>query len=175
MKLNLFVYRNAVLSWLVLGVLVNSANAGTPARCTDKCTPNCGSTGDNGLPCLVKVSETKDSNGQWVTTVNTNPICVFSDTDIIWYTSERNSTFTVTFATPHPFASTPAGTFNGKKGQPSGDTASIPQPAPASNCYEYSVKHCIPGRPCAKVDPKVIVNGVRLPPGTGSSKDPVKK
>jgi hypothetical protein len=148
-----FIHRQVVFSLLALAVLGNSAIAGTTVPCSDQCTqPNCGSPGDSGQPCLIKVSQTNGSNP--VATVDKPSICVDSDTDIVWYTSEHKSDFTVTFATPHPFANTPAGVFKGRKGQPSGDTLSS-RPA----CYQYSVQHCVSGA-CAQVDPKVIVNGV---------------
>jgi hypothetical protein len=166
MKLSRFVCRNVGLSWLLLAALVGSA-IGEPGKCLKTCTPNCGSSGPQGVPCSVKVSETGGA-----ATVR-DPICVYSDTDIYWYTSEYKSDFTLIFGPQHPFANTSFGTpakFKGKKGQPSGDTASLE----ADDCYQYSIQHCINGQCTPTVDPKVIVTNVRHHKGHGASKDPVK-
>jgi hypothetical protein len=159
MKLSPFIHRHVVFSWLALALLVNCAIAGTTVPCSNQCTRrNCGSPGDSGQPCVIKVSQTNGSHP--VATVNKPSICVDPDTDIVWYTSEHNSSFTVTFAMAHPFANTPAGVFKGSKGHPSGDTLS----SQTSACYQYSVQHCVSGSACAQVDPKVIVNGVGFRP-----------
>jgi hypothetical protein len=160
MKLSRLVYRNAGLPCLLLAVLVNSAIAGAPGKCADTCTPNCGSA-SSGVPCNVTVSETSGSNP--VATVNRDPICVFSGTKISW-SSDPLSDWTVTFGTSHPFPATTHGKFNGKQGHSAGDTASLPNGSPASVCYQYSVEHCINGKKCAQVDPKVIVTNVRKRP-----------
>jgi hypothetical protein len=168
MKLSHFVYRNVGLSWLVLAVLVNSAN-GAPGSCDKTCRPTCGTYGPNGVPCFVRVSETDGA-----ATVQ-DSICVHAGTDIFWYTSEDKSEFTLIFGTQHPFANTSTGApaiFKGKKGQPSGDTASLA----ADACYQYSVQHCINGKCTPTVDPKVIVTNVRVPPKRHKAAgDPLKK
>jgi hypothetical protein len=168
MKLSCFVCRAAGLSWVVVAVLANSAN-GAPGSCAKTCRPNCGSYGPHGVPCFVKVSETGGA-----ATVQ-DPICVYAGTDIFWYTSEDQSEFTLIFGPQHPFANTSFGTpakFKGKKGQPSGDTASLK----ADACYQYSVQHCINNGQCTPtVDPKVIVTNVRHHKGHGASENPVKK
>ena len=161
MNVSRFVSINVRLSWLVSAVLVNSAIAGTPGQpCkVQSCAKWCGSPGPSGAACWLKVSEANGPTGGPVANVDADPVCVHSDTDIFWYTLEAKSDFTVTFGTTHPFANTPSGVFKGKKVQPAGDTASLPNNSP-SVCYQYSVKHCINGT-CAQIDPKVIVTNVR--------------
>jgi hypothetical protein len=159
MKLICFAYRIVGLSCLVLAVFVDSAMAGSTALCEASSCANkwCGSpgVGPGATACWVKVTEATESNGSRVTKTYPDTVCVHPDTEISWYTLEPNSEFTVTFAT-HPFPNTPSGTFTGKKGQPSGDTAQG-----SSACYQYSVVHCISTGNCAKADPKVIVDSGR--------------
>jgi hypothetical protein len=165
MKLSRFVYRNVALSWMVLWMVlaafVNFANAGTPGMCSDTCTPNCGTSGSSGVACDVAVSETSGPTGP-VSAVNKNPICIFSGTKISW-SSDPLSEFHVIFGASHPFPAVTHGKFDGKPGQSAGETASIP-PGQDSVCYQYSVEHCIKGKKCAQVDPKVIVTSVRKHP-----------
>jgi hypothetical protein len=158
MKLSRFVCRNAGVSCLMLAVLVNSAS-GKPGACTATCTlPICGSNGSGSKtagPCWVQVTET----GTGASAVaQVQDVCVDPGTDIYWYTSEPNSYFTIVFGNPHPFVNIPPkaqATFQGKKGQPSGDT--IFDLSIAAGCYQYSAQHCKNGACTNVLDPKVIV------------------
>lgn len=173
MRLSRFVYRGVGLACFVLAVVVTPVMAGSTAHCDfSRCTITnlCGSPGNgpSGRACIVKVSEVTTSNGSLVTNVTPDIICVRPNTEILWYTLEPNSEFTVTFGS-HPFPSTSSGTFPGKKGQPSGDTA-----GGNSACYQYSAVHRINGK-AAQVDPKVIVDGGRHPDKQQAPKKPIKR
>ena len=176
MKLHPFAYRLTAPSFLILGILINSANAGTELckKPFPSCTSTCGraaTPSSSGVPCEVKVSETSGSTP--VATVDRDPICVDPGTDIFWFTSEENSNFTVTF-TNHPFVHLAGSvTFIGNEQlTPSGDTVDPDSAGPA--CYEYSVTHSI-NHSHASLDPKVIVNGVGLLRPTAPPRGAVKK
>jgi hypothetical protein len=153
-----FSYRNVGLSLLLSAALVSSASAGTPGQpCrVEQCAKWCGEPG--AVACSIRVLESGPT-GNAVSKVDQPTVCVYSGTEIFWYTLELNSELTVTFGAGHPFPNTPSGQFKGKKGQPSGDTAVLPSSTAA--CYQYSVEHCNKHGQCAHIDPKVIVTNVR--------------
>src|ERR1039458_3004531 len=112
MKLQSFASRLAASSLLALGVWVNSAIAGAPGTCgpTSVCAPTCGSPGDSGAPCFVRISH--DSTKLATATVENlaggagSPnadICVSAGTVILWFTLEEKSQFTIDFGAAHPF------------------------------------------------------------------------
>jgi hypothetical protein len=167
MKLSRLVYKNAGLFWLMLVVLVNSANAGT-GLCPEPyppCGQACGRSGSHPVSCFVKVTE---ASGGAI--VDRDPVCVSSGTKIEWFTAESSSQFTAKFGTPNPFNTSPP-TFSGNETQsPKGGKAV----APAGGCYQYSVQHCIKGVCPPLVDPKVIVTS-GTDEGDKQSKHSVKK
>jgi hypothetical protein len=179
MRLQPFAYRLTASAFLGLGLLVNSAIADTPGACgsVPMCAPTCGSPGDSGAPCIVRISH----NGTLATATTQNlaggpgspnaDICVSAGTVILWFTLEDKSKFNLDFGSSHAFAH--SAKFHGDNEHPASDET-IPQSGdgPAS-CYQYSIKHCI-GHDCGTADPKVIVNGVRLLNPAASSQHPNK-
>jgi hypothetical protein len=177
MNPNCFVFRNVVLSWLVLAALVTSAEAGTAAKCdvVPTCAKKCGSPSSSGVPCFVRISET----GGLSTAIAQNlvgggagkpqdPICVKPGTQIIWFSLEESSRFKVDFGTLNPFANTSSGSFAGNQGQFTGDTATLAPHSSGTDCYQYSVQHYSSGH-WATADPKVIVDSGRHPKHHGTS------
>jgi hypothetical protein len=165
MKVSRFVYRQAGLFWLVLALLVNAANAGTPGKCdaVPACVKKCGSS---SRACKVQISYKGAEATATIQNFTANPngnICVYSGTKIKWSTKEDGH-FTVAFGTDHPFTGTPQGTkatFKGDKANsPSDKTIHADHPS----CYQYNLELCIDGQqPCKTADPKVIVTNVRHP------------
>jgi hypothetical protein len=167
MKPSRLVYTKAGSTLLALGVLVGSAVAGTPGFCTgtipDCDHRRCGRSGHHAVACYVRVSE----RGNVVTvtaqdSMDGGDVCVTLGTKIMWFTSDPDSKFTVSFAQnpfAHPATST-SFTFTDGDAPQGGKASHLPSNS-TNACYQYSVTSSANGS-SASLDPKVIVKGASL-------------
>jgi len=155
---------------LALGVLVATGSAQKSAVCTRPqylCKPNCG-LNDNKR-CVLQVSESGlfpaaqvvilDDNNQPVGKPN-DDVCVEAATTVVFKEGMSDSSFVVSFGSPHPFALAAGGNpvFQGNdQVQPRATVA--PNTTGSDQCYQYEINHCRRGHKCAHKDPKVIVKG----------------